>query len=88
MVKNFIKNLLFVIFSMIDNKSSIIIELLKAIYEEHVTHSKVEYDAQALGVQINQQLGLDWPWLDTTQSKYTLELYDETINLGLTYYKQ
>jgi hypothetical protein len=63
-------------------------ELLKTIYEEHVTHSTVEYDAQVLGVKINQQLGLDWPWLDASQSLYTLELYEETINLGLTYYKQ
>jgi hypothetical protein len=31
-------------------------------------------------------LGLDWPWLDSNISKYTLDLYDETINLGLTYY--
>jgi hypothetical protein len=32
-------------------------------------------------------LGLDWPYLDAPQSKYTLDLYDETINLGLTYYR-
>lgn len=40
-----------------------------------------------LGAKIKLQLGLDWPWLDAQQSKYTLDLYDETINLGLTYYR-
>lgn len=39
-----------------------------------------------LGEKIKQQLGLHWPFLDAEQSKYTLDLYDETINLGLTYY--
>ncbi len=39
-----------------------------------------------LGIKIRNELGLDWPWLDADQSKYTLDLYDETINLGLTYY--
>jgi hypothetical protein len=63
-------------------------ELLKAIYEEKVNHIDPEADARVLGIQLKQQLGLDWPWLDAHQSKYTLELYDETINLGLTYYKQ
>jgi len=41
-----------------------------------------------LGIKIKQQLGLDWPWLDAQQSRYTLDLYNETINLGLTYFKQ
>jgi hypothetical protein len=63
-------------------------ELLKTIYEDHVRHNTVEHDAQVLGTKIKQQLGLDWPWLDAQQSRYTLELYDETINLGLTYYRQ
>jgi len=63
-------------------------EILKTIYEEKVNHIDPEADAQVLGTKIKQQLGLDWPWLDAQQSKYTLELYDETINLGLTYYRQ
>ena len=42
---------------------------------------------QDLGEKIKQQLGFDWPFLDAKQSKYTLDLYDETINLGLTYYR-
>ena len=63
-------------------------EILKNIYEQNVDHSTIEQDAQELGTTIKHQLGLDWPWLDAQQSKYTLDLYDETINLGLTYYKQ
>ena len=62
-------------------------ELLKAIYEEKVNHTFVEQDAQDYGTKINQQLGLDWPWLDARHSKYTLDLYEETVNLGLTYYR-
>jgi len=63
-------------------------ELLKDIYEEKVNHIDVEADAQVLGEKIKQELGLKWPWLNAEQSKYTLALYDETINLGLTYYRQ
>jgi len=63
-------------------------EILRTVYENNVDHTCVEQDAQMLGVKIKQQLGLDWPWLDEKQSKYTLDLYDETINLGLTYFRQ
>ena len=45
-------------------------------------------EIKSLGEKIKYQLGLDWPWLDASQSKYVLDLYDETINLGLTYYQQ
>lgn len=62
-------------------------EILKNIYEEKVDHISIDQHAQELGREINQRLGLCWPWLDETQSKYTLDLYDETINLGLTYYR-
>ena len=41
-----------------------------------------------LAVNIIHQLGLDWPWFNEKQSRYTLDLYNETINLGLTYFKQ
>jgi len=47
----------------------------------------LEEEIRSLGEKIKNQLGLDWPWLDAKQSKYTLDLYDETINLGLTYYQ-
>jgi len=60
-------------------------EILKNIYEQNVNHTCVEQDAQDLGTKINQQLGLYWPWLDPKQSRYTLDLYNETINLSNTY---
>ena len=34
----------------------------------------------------NTQLGLDWPYLDAQQSKFTLDLYNETMNLNDTYF--
>jgi hypothetical protein len=63
-------------------------EVLREIYETKVKHFDVDHDAQDLGYHLRTKLGLDWPWLDAKQSKYTLDLYDETINLGLTYFKQ
>lgn len=62
-------------------------EILKAIYEEHVNHNTVEEHIQDLGVKLNQQLGFDWPYLDAKQSKYTYDLYIETIKMSLSYYK-
>jgi hypothetical protein len=63
-------------------------EILKSIYEQNVDHSKVDDDAKDLAVKIKHQLGLDWPWLDAQQSKYTLDLYDETYKLCQTYYRE
>jgi hypothetical protein len=63
-------------------------EKLRDIYEKEVNHTSVEEDAINLGINIRHQLGLDWPWLNQQQSRYTLDLYNETINLGLTYFKQ
>jgi hypothetical protein len=60
---------------------------LRKIYETQVNHTTVEQDAQDLATKIKHQLGFNWPWLDATQSKFTLNLYDETINLGSTYYR-
>ena len=62
-------------------------EVLKEIYEIQVKHFNVEHDAQDYGTKIRHKLGLDWPWLDEKQSKYTLDLYNETINLNETYYR-
>jgi hypothetical protein len=63
-------------------------EILKNIYKENVLHGSLETDIKDLGDKLKTHLGLDYPYLDVAQSKYTLELYDETINLGLTYFKQ
>jgi hypothetical protein len=63
-------------------------EILRNIYERNINHTFVEEDAKDLGFKIKHQLGLEWPWLDAQRSKYTLDLYNETINLSLTYFKQ
>jgi hypothetical protein len=64
-------------------------EVLATIYEQNVKHLSVEHDAQDLAVKIRHQLGIDWPlWLDEKHSKYTLDLYDETIKMANTYYRQ
>ena len=63
-------------------------EILKTIYENNVNHATVEQDIYELGTKIKHRLGLDWPWLDAQQSKFTLELYDETVELVRTYYKR
>jgi hypothetical protein len=60
-------------------------ELLKNIYEQNVNHSTLEHDIQDLGYHIKRGIGFDYPYLDSKQSKYTLDLYNETINLTNTY---
>jgi hypothetical protein len=60
---------------------------LKNIYNEQVNHSTVENDIQNFGEKLKQQLGLDWPFLNAQHSKYTLDLYNETMNLNDTYFK-
>jgi hypothetical protein len=63
-------------------------EILRNIYEQNVDHTSVEKDAQELGVRIKNQLGLHWPWLDKDQSKYTFDLYNETMMMNYSYFKQ
>jgi hypothetical protein len=62
-------------------------EILKNIYEEKVNHTFVEQDAQDLGTKIKHELGFNWPYLDSDQSKYIFDLYHETIELSKTYYR-
>ena len=63
-------------------------EILRSMYEQNIDHDNIEHDIVELGEKIKVNLGLDWPDFTPQQSKYMLDLYDETINLGLTYYKQ
>jgi len=63
-------------------------EILRDIYNTKVDHTSIEENIKDLGDKIKYQLGLDWPYLTPQQSKYTLDLYDETINLNNTYYQQ
>jgi len=68
-------------------------EILKGIWNqygrpfEEVYGTGLREEIESLGEKIKINLGLDWPTLDAQQSKYMLELYEETINLGLTYYR-
>lgn len=62
-------------------------EILREIYQSKVNHHSVEQDAADIGIKIKHELGFDWPWLDTTQSNYTYDLYLETIELTKTYYR-
>jgi hypothetical protein len=48
----------------------------------------LEEEIKSLGDKIKYNLGLDWPFLTPQQSKYTVDLYDETIRLNATYYQQ
>jgi hypothetical protein len=63
-------------------------EVLREIYESTVNHDSIEQDARDYGLKIRRHLGLNWPWLDADQSKYTMDLYQETIKLTRTYYKE
>jgi hypothetical protein len=63
-------------------------EMLRSIYENDIDHNFLEQDAQELGAKIKQNLGLNWPWLDPQQSRYTYDLYLETIELSKTYYRE
>lgn len=61
-------------------------EELRKIYETQVNHTTVEQDVQDYGTKIKHQLGFNWPWLDATQSKFTLDLYNETMMMNGTYF--
>jgi hypothetical protein len=63
-------------------------EILKNIYEQNVNHNSIEEDIKDLGIKIKNQLGFNWPWLDATQSKFTLDLYNETMMMNRTYFNQ
>ena len=55
-------------------------------YEE-VNGDGLVDEIKSLGGKIKSGLGFDYPYLDPQQSRYTLELYNETINLTNTYLK-
>ena len=69
-------------------------EILRGIWNqygrpfEEVGGTGLKEEIESLGDKIKINLGLVYPYLDAAQSKYTIDLYDETINLGLTYFRQ
>jgi len=68
-------------------------EILRGIWQQYgKPYEEVDEDGlvdeiKNLGEKIKYNLGLDWPWLDAQQSKYTLDLYNETMNLNDTYFR-
>jgi hypothetical protein len=65
-------------------------EYLRGLYDKlakDLTLEEVEAEIVEMGKQLKYGLGLDWPYLTSEQSKYTLDLYDETISLNETYYR-
>ena len=65
-------------------------EYLRGLYDKlakDLTLEQVEAEIVEMGKQLKYGLGLDWPYLTSEQSKYTLDLYDETIALNETYYR-
>lgn len=68
-------------------------EILKSIWNqygkpyEEVKAEGLENAIIDLGKKIKHELGFDWPYLDSEQSKYTYKLYLETIELSKTYYR-
>ena len=63
-------------------------EILKSLYNDVVPNSEdaVIDKIKELGNMINIQLGLEFPWLEPDQSKYTFDLYNEILALGKSYY--
>lgn len=68
-------------------------EILKEIWNqygrpyEQVKKEGLIDEIISIGEKIKLNLGLEWPYLDPVQSRYTLDLYAETINLTQTYLK-
>jgi len=66
-------------------------EILKGIWTqygrpfEEVGGTGLIEEIKSLGEKIKLELGFDYPYLDSQQSKYTLDLYEETIKLTNTY---
>ena len=66
-------------------------EILKGIWKqygqpfEEVGGVGMVEEIKSLGEKIKLELGFDYPYLDSQQSKYTLDLYEETIKLTNTY---
>lgn len=65
-------------------------EILKNIYDDYGKSlendcGRLVDEIKSLGDKIKLELGFDYPYLDSKQSKYTLDLYEETIKLTNTY---
>lgn len=62
-------------------------DYLTNLYNE-LQPSDIDAEIAELGNKIKLELGFSWPNFDPAESKYVLDLYNESINLGRTYYRQ
>jgi len=67
-------------------------EYLRNLYVEEVQHFENDRDLlvekiKEYGEKLNLGLGMDWPYLDFKQSKYTFDLCNEILDLSNTYYR-
>ena len=68
-------------------------ELLKEEYETHAKKFENNEEGmideiKSLGSKLKHKLGFNYPYLDPDLSNYTVDLYNESINMGTTYYSQ
>jgi hypothetical protein len=64
-------------------------DYLTSLYKEIAEPiESVADEIMELGEKIKYGLGFDWPFLGEKQSKYTYDLYLQTIDLAKTYYRQ
>jgi hypothetical protein len=66
-------------------------EVLKDLYMSEVAEfehnvNTINDEIKELGEKIKYKLGLHWPYLDPSMSKYMFDLYNETLNLNRSYY--
>lgn len=66
-------------------------EKLNILYDDKIQRYENDQkslinEIETLGEQIRTNLGFVWPYFNQQQSKYILDLYNETINLSLTYH--
>ena len=67
-------------------------EVLRELYNQEVKKFESDNDAlveatKDLGIKLKNQLGFNYPYMDASMSKYVLDLYEQTIELGNTYYR-
>lgn len=67
-------------------------ESLRELYDEQCKLYEedgvgLEQEVKRLGSELKNQLGFNYPYMDASMSKYVLDLYEQTIELGNTYYR-
>ena len=64
-----------------------LLELYNEQCKQYKDGNDLEKEVKRLGVELKNQLGFNYPDMDASMSKYVLDLYDQTIELGKTYYR-